>query len=278
MIRNKSNTESVTRNSPIGIFDSGAGGLTVVKQVQRLLPNENILYFGDTGRVPYGPRPLSQVRKFSLEISTFLHRQGAKALVIACNTATAAALTAIKNSLSIPVIGVVEPGAKAAFDVAGSKGKVGLIATQGTVDSNVYEIELTKLGLQSAVLNQACPEFVILVEQGMTDKTAVENATRKCTRVFRDQPVDVLILGCTHFPLLSAYIQKQIPKVKLIDPAIHTVKSLRSQLEENDLSHDPSTNSEYKFFCTGDPLEFKKNIDSILGSNAHKVEHVNLNS
>lgn len=259
-------------NAPIGVFDSGAGGLTVVRQIRKLLPNESVLYFGDTGRVPYGPRPQSQVREFSVEISEFLQARGAKAIIIACNTATAAALEAVEASFPGPVIGVIRPGAKAALDVAGSDGKAGLIATQGTVTSGVYDRELADLGLKAAPGKQACPDFVTLVEEGMTDEAAIEDATKRYTKAFHDSPVDVLILGCTHFPLLADYIQKELPGVTLVDPAIETVAAIKAKLEEKGLLAQQDSQPEYKFFCSGDPVSFKKSVNMILGPNDYPVE------
>ncbi len=259
-------------NAPIGVFDSGAGGLTVVRQIRKLLPNESVLYFGDTGRVPYGPRPQSQVRDFSVEISEFLKERGAKAIIIACNTATAAALEVVEASFPGPVIGVIRPGAKAALDVAGSDGKAGLIATQGTVTSGVYDKELANLGLKAAPVKQACPDFVTLVEGGMTDEAAIEDATKRYTKAFQDSPVDVLILGCTHFPLLADHIQKELPGVTLVDPAIQTVAAIKAKLEEKGLVAQQDSQPEYKFFCSGDPASFKKSVNMILGPNDYSVE------
>lgn len=266
------NGRTSAANAPIGVFDSGAGGLTVVRQIRKILPNESVLYFGDTGHVPYGPRPQSQVCGFSVEISEFLQARGAKAIIIACNTATAAALEALEASFSGPVIGVIRPGAKAAFDVAGSDGKAGLIATQGTVASGVYDRELANLGLKAALVKQACPDFVTLVEGGMTDEVAIEDAVKRYAKPFYDSRVDVLILGCTHFPLLADYIQKEMPGVALVDPAIETVMAIKAKLEKKALLAQQGFQPEYKFFCSGDPASFKRSVNMILGPNDYPVE------
>ena len=271
---NPSFGKSLACNAPIGVFDSGAGGLTVVRQIRTLLPDENILYFGDTGRVPYGPRPQSQVREFSVQIADFLRNEGAKAIIIACNTATAAALEAVQESFPGPVVGVIRPGAESAFAEAGAEGKVGLIATQGTVTSGVYDKELAGLGYVASLVKQACPDFVTLVESGLKDQSAIEDAAARYMQVFHNSPVDVLILGCTHFPMLSEYIKKELPEVILVDPAIQTVRVMKEMLQENGLLATPGTNPEYRFFCSGDPSSFAKSVDLILGVGDYTVQHV----
>ncbi|HHX11013.1 MAG TPA: glutamate racemase [Firmicutes bacterium] len=264
----------ISANSPIGVFDSGTGGLTVVRQLRDLLPNESVLYFADTGRLPYGTKPQSQVREFSVEIAEFLQERGAKALIIACNTATAASLSALEATFPGPVIGVIRPGAQSAVAAAGKDGRVGLIATDGTVQSGVYDRELEDLGLKSALVKQGCPDFVTLVESGLEDKDAVQDAIKRYMKPFHDSPVDALILGCTHFPLLSEYITDELPGVKLVDPAIQTVTTLKQMLEERGLLAGLGSQAEYKFFCSGDTDAFKKNLLMVLGRDDYPVEHV----
>jgi glutamate racemase len=266
--------QGISANSPIGVFDSGTGGLTVVRQLRRLLPNESVLYFADTGRLPYGTKPQSQVREFSLEIAGFLQNRGAKAIIIACNTATAAALSAIEERFPGPVIGVIRPGAQSAIAAAGVDGRIGLIATDGTVSSGVYDRELADLGLRNELVKQGCPDFVTLVESGLKDKAAVQDAVKRYTEIFRNPPIDALILGCTHFPLLSEYLAQELPGVKLIDPAIQTADNLKQMLEERGLLADPASEAEYRFFCSGDAGSFKKNLLRVLGRDDYPVEHV----
>lgn len=274
----KNNGKTISHNAqaPIGVFDSGTGGLTVVRQLRELLPNESVLYFADTGRLPYGTKPQSQVRRFSLEISEFLQEKGAKAIIIACNTATAAGLSAVEASFPGPVAGVIRPGAQSAVAVAGADGKVGLIATDGTVNSGVYDKELAGLGLKAAPVKQGCPDFVTLVEAGLTDKTAVQDAVKRYMKRFHSSSVDVLIMGCTHFPLLTGYIQEELPGVKMVDPAIQTVITIKQMLQEKRLLADPDSKAEYRFFCSGDVDSFKKNLLMILGRDDYPVEHVTL--
>ncbi len=275
-IGNPSGRKNYTSNAPIGVFDSGAGGLTVVRQIRRLLPNESVLYFGDTGRVPYGPRPQSQVREFSVQIAEFLRTKGAKAIIIACNTATAAGLEAVQKSFPGPVIGVIRPGAESAYAQAGACGRIGLIATQGTVTSGVYDKELASLGYALPLIKQACPDFVTLVEAGMQDQSAIEDAVKRYMGLFHESQVDVLILGCTHFPLLAEEIKKELPGAVLIDPAIQTVMVMKGILKENGILAAPDMKPVYRFFCSGDPDSFSRSLNLILGSNDYSVDHVTL--
>lgn len=266
--------QRISSNSPIGVFDSGTGGLTVVRQLTQVLPNESVLYFADTGRLPYGTKPQSQVREFSLQIAEFLREKGAKAIIIACNTATAAALSAIEESFPGPVLGVIRPGAESAIAAAGPDGKVGLIATDGTVQSGVYDRELEDLGLKSALVKQGCPDFVTLVESGLEDEDAVQTAVKRYMEPFHDSPVDALILGCTHFPLLSEHIARELPGVKLVDPAIQTVNTLKQMLEARGLLAGPDSQAEYRFFVSGELDSFKRNLRMVLGRDDYPVEHV----
>lgn len=259
---------SLGADAPIGVFDSGSGGLTVVREIRKILPNESVLYFADTGRLPYGTRPQSQISRFSVEISEFLLAQGAKAIVIACNTATAAGLGAVQSSFPGPVVGVIRPGSEAAMAVGGSGSRVGLIATEATVASGVYDQELAHLGLRNGPLKQACPDFVMLVEAGQFDEAAVRDAARRYMKVFHESPVDVLIMGCTHFPLLAGYIEEALPGVELIDPAVQTVMTMKAMLEERELLSKRKGEPEYKFFCSGDPMVFRRNLVSVLGEDS----------
>lgn len=259
-------------SAPLGVFDSGAGGLTVVKQIREILPNESVIYFGDTARVPYGPRPQAQVQEFSLQIARFLHEQGVKGIVIACNTATAASLEMLQSSFPGPVVGVIRPGAQGAFTAAGPNGRIGLIGTQGTVESRVYDKELAALGWERQLVKQACPDFVTLVEAWMVDDEGIQEATKRYMKIFHESPVDVLILGCTHFPLLSSYIEKELPGVVLVDPAVETVLVMKKMLEENGLKAASDSEATYKFFCSGDPSSFAKSVRMVLGPNDYVVE------
>lgn len=270
--RSNSNCTGHFARAPIGVFDSGTGGLTVVRQLKEMLPNESVLYFADTGRLPYGTKPQSQVQQFSVEIARFLEDKGAKAIIIACNTATAAGLEAVQESFPGPVLGVIRPGAEAALAVAGAEGKVGLIATEGTVKSGVYDQELARLGLKTPPVKQGCPDFVTLVEAGLGDEAAVREATKRYMKTFYDSPVDVLIMGCTHFPLLTGYIHDELPGVRQVDPAIQTVMTMKEMLEERGLLAGSDSRGEYRFFCSGNLDSFRRNLNMILGQNDYPVE------
>lgn len=197
------------RQAPIGVFDSGVGGLTVAREIMRNLPSERIVYFGDTARVPYGSKSKEIVLKFSRQIVRFLQLQDVKAIVVACNTASALALEEIKKEIDIPIIGVVEPGAKVAASVTKNK-KIGLIGTKGTVHSKLYPEIIHRYDKEIQVFGQPCPLFVPLVEEGwLKDDVTVEVARRYVTPLL-EQGIDTLILGCTHYPLLRSLIQKLV--------------------------------------------------------------------
>ncbi|HZK77813.1 MAG TPA: glutamate racemase, partial [Gemmatimonadaceae bacterium] len=188
-----------TNPAPIGVFDSGIGGLTVVRELIRQLPNESIIYFGDTARVPYGPKSPDTVLRYSREITEFLKEQGIKAMVIACNTATAHALAALREEYDLPIIGVIEPGARAAAR-ATTGGKIGVIGTYGTINSHAYE-KAIKAELPGATITSiACPLFVPLAEEGWLETEATSLIAKEYLSSFVDAKIDTLVLGCTHYP------------------------------------------------------------------------------
>ena len=206
-------------DAPIGVFDSGLGGLTVAAEVMRQLPAEGLIYFGDTARVPYGPKAPSTVRRYSREIASFLEREGVKAIVVACNTATAHALTALRAELHVPVIGVIEPGARAAV-AATRSGNVGVIGTAGTIRSGAYERAIRELAPDARITVQPCPLFVPLVEEGWLDKDATRLVAEEYLEPLIDAGVDSVVLGCTHYPLLKPMLAAVLGNgVQLIDSA-----------------------------------------------------------
>jgi glutamate racemase len=261
-------------SSPIGVLDSGVGGLTVVRRIREFLPGETVLYFGDTGRLPYGPKPMEEVRRYVNQIVDFLGSKGAKAIIIACNTATAAALDSAAARFKGPVAGVIEPGAKAAVEAVGRDGLIGLIATQGTVDSEAYDYDLRRMGIYRPLIKKACPEFVLLVEKGLTDIKEVKNTVEKCLEVFKKNPIDALILGCTHFPLLSEYISAALPGVILVDPAVFTVKEIGERLKTQSLLCEKKVGPGDSFFTTGNVEPFRDKLQAILGEGDYSVEKV----
>lgn len=235
-------------NQPIGVMDSGLGGLSVVRVLQRELPNESVVFVGDEGHFPYGTKPQEQIRQLVVTIGQFLQKQPVKLMVIACNTATAAALPTVQRVLDIPVIGVIHPGAKSAVESQAKR--IGVIATELTTKDGAYVREIKDLAPDVAVVSKATQPLVAVVEHGHTGTTEAQETVNEQLAVFDAQPVDALILGCTHFPFLATEIQKKMGKgVKLIDPALETVNEVKKLLTSNDwLSDQPA---HYHLYSTG---------------------------
>lgn len=264
---------AVDRDSPIGVFDSGLGGLTVAHAIMRLLPSESLVYFGDTARVPYGPKSPETVRRYSTEIGFYLMEQGVKAIVVACNTATAHALPALRDELPVPVIGVVDPGARAAVNASRS-GRIGVIATQGTIRSGAYVRAIEAASPDAQVTALACPLFVPLVEEGWTEHEATRLIAREYLAPFMHHEVDTLVLGCTHYPLLKPMIREVVgPDVRLIDSAEETALDTRRMLVEFDLEASPGTNGSYRFISSDDPQQFLTLGQRFFGDT---IEHVSV--
>lgn len=263
-------------SAPIGIFDSGVGGLTVARAILDQLPNESTLYIGDTARGPYGPRPLAEVRDFALETLDFLVEQGVKALVIACNTASAAMLRDARERYSIPVIEVIQPAVRRAV-AATRSGRVGVIGTRATIESRAY-LDAFAAAPQLAIESIACPLFVEYVERGETSGEAITKVARKYLKPMIDADIDTLVLGCTHYPLLTGVISYVMGNgVSLVSSAEETAKDLYRVLVENDLlrgsSEKPST---HKFLATGDAKAFESLARRFLGPEVGSVQHQDL--
>jgi glutamate racemase len=261
------------RDGPIGVFDSGIGGLTVAREIMRRLPGERVLYFGDTARVPYGPKSPETVRRYSREIGRFLVAEGVKAIVIACNTATAHALHALRDELPVPVIGVVEPGARAAVSALRS-GTIGVIGTAGTIASGAYEKAIRELRPDARVVVLACPLFAPLVEEGWTSHPATRIVAEEYLRPFRDDPPDALVLGCTHYPLIAPVLAQVVgPGVLLIDSAAETARETASVLAQHDLCATPSDElPTHRFVASDDPEQFLRLASRFLGRTVDRVE------
>lgn len=243
---------------PIGMIDSGVGGLTVAKEVMRQLPNEKIIYLGDTARCPYGPRTTREVKKFTWELTTFLLEKNIKMLVIACNTATAAALDEIRKELTIPVIGVINPGARAAIKRTRNY-RVGIIGTVGTVKSGAYEKALKSLNSRLFVSSHACPKFVPLVESGEYDGPIAEKIVEEALKPLLDQNLDTLILGCTHYPLLGPLIKNVMGEtVNVISSGGETAREVSAILQYNGLLDTCEETPEHEFYTTGSKWIFSK--------------------
>lgn len=260
------------RDAPIGVFDSGIGGLTVAQELIRQLPTESVVYFGDTARVPYGPKSPDTVRRYSQEIADFLLTQGVKAIVIACNTATAHALTMLREKLSIPVIGVVEPGARAAI-AATATNRIGVIGTVGTIKSGAYERAIRTLSPDAIITARAAPLLVPLVEEGWTEHPASRLVVEEYLRPFADAGVDTLVLGCTHYPLLKPLFAEVLgPGVKLIDSAAETAAETARVLEERAIATRDGHEVTRRFIASDDPLQFLQLGQRFLGGTIEGVE------
>ena len=259
--------------APVGVFDSGIGGLTVARAIFERLPNESTIYFGDTARVPYGPKSEETVRRYSLEVLDWLLRQGVKAVVVACNTATARALDALRNASPVPVVGVIEPGARAA--VAAAPGRtIGVIGTVGTIASQAYPRAIRVLDPGARVEQRACPLFVPLVEEGWFDQPATELIAREYLEPLARAGVGSLVLGCTHYPLLKPLLGRVLgPGVALIDSAQETAVELQRVLRERDLAAG-SGRSLHRFAVSDDPARFREVGARFIGERLNDAEVV----
>lgn len=262
--------------NPVGVFDSGIGGLTVLKEIFNALPHESALYLGDTARVPYGIRSAETVMRYSYENTGFLVSRGIKLLIIACNTASAVSLEKIKESLSIPVIGVIEPGAKAAVRATKNK-RVGVIGTEATINSNAYSRSIKAFDPDIEVIGLPCPLFVPLVEEGFTDNEIATMIANNYLRGLRDKDIDTLVLGCTHYPLLKGVISKVMGRdLALIDSAIETVRELKETLAKTGLENLSLDNITRRFYVTDSPERFIKVGEKFLGQKIEHIEKINV--
>ena len=252
--------------APIGVFDSGVGGLTVAREIMRNLPFERIVYFGDTARVPYGSKSRESIIRFSRQIIHFLQEEHVKAIVVACNTASAYALDEVQKDLDIPIIGVVKPGAKVAAQATRNK-RIGVIGTKGTIGSNIYADYIHEIDPEITVVGKACPLFVPLVEEGwLKDPVTVEVAQRYLQEL-QEQDVDTLVMGCTHYPLLRSVLRELLgEKVTLVNPAYETAQSLKQLLKEMNLDNPGIKEEEfpYRFYVSDLADQFTAFANSIL--------------
>ena len=263
-------------NSPIGIFDSGVGGLTVARAIIDQLPNESTIYIGDTARGPYGPRKIAEVREFSLEIIEFLVKRGCKAIVIACNTASSAMLRDARERFQVPIIEVIQPAARRAV-AATRSGKVGVIGTNATIDSGSY-LDAFAAAPQLQITSKACPRFVEYVERGETTGAEITAIAREYLTPMIDAKVDTLVLGCTHYPLLTGVISYVMGEgVTLVSSAEETAKdSYRVLVEKNLLRENSNSAPSHEFLATGDSHQFEVLARRFLGPEVTKVQHQEL--
>ncbi|MFO8069964.1 MAG: glutamate racemase [Alkalibacterium sp.] len=263
-------------NSPIGLLDSGVGGLTVVKAVTDRLPNESIIYIGDSERCPYGDRSKEEIINYTLELVQFLLDQHVKMIVIACNTATAHTLEIVRNKVDIPVIGVVEPGSEAAIRLTNSK-EVGVLATVSTVDSGFYEKSILAQDGSIHVKSIACPEFVDIVEKNAYESVEAKKIVDKSLESFKTENMDTVILGCTHFPLLMPFIQEKLGKeVALIDSGSLTSYEVEKVLKEFKLEAEAYNTKTIDIFTTGPEKTFRTVAQDWLQTDQLNIQTVSL--
>ena len=257
-------------NRPIGVFDSGLGGLTVLKEIIKVLPNENIVYFGDTARVPYGPRSKETIIEYTFQAINFLISKNVKAIVIACNTATARCLKEANEKYDIPIIGVIEAGARTASYSTKNK-IVGVIGTEGTINSKAYDNEIKKIDNEIKIVSKACPLFVPIIEEGWADTEVAHLITKEYLKELLEQDIDSLVLGCTHYPILKRTIGDIVgEQIKLVNPAKETAKDLSIILEKENILR-LSGDASYEYYVSDIPDRFmnigqqfiKRNMDDV---------------
>ena len=256
---------------PVGVFDSGIGGLTVVQEITRLLPNEQLVYFGDTARVPYGTKSRESVIRFSKDNVNVLLRHNVKIIVVACNTSTSWALGVLRKAYKVPIIGVIEPGSRRAVE-ASRRQRIGVIATPSTVNSGKYAQTILRMSPRAVVAAKACPLFVPLVEEGWLDHKVTEHVAREYLAPLKGQDVDTLILGCTHYPLLKPVLQKVMgPHVMLVDSAMETAREVKKLLEADGLLRVSRRPPRHEFLVSDEPEHFRTVAKRFLG---HDLPHV----
>ena len=262
--------------APIGVFDSGVGGLTVVKEIMNQLPGEEIIYFGDTARLPYGSKSKKTVITYTRQIVRFLMNKDVKAIVIACNTASALALETVKSEVDIPIIGVVKPGAMVAARTT-RNGRIGVIATEATINSGIYSEVLSETNPKVQVFGKACPLFVPLVEEGLIDDPVTYEMVKRYTDVLLEKHIDTLVLGCTHYPLLRKSIRKIVGEdIVLVNPAYETAKSLSEVLTEKGLRNDSTPKLNHKFYVSDGAEKFKQFANTILPCEVMETKDINI--
>lgn len=272
---NLSASTQEARQNPVGIFDSGIGGLTVAAQVRLLLPSETILYVGDTARVPYGTKSPSTVTRYSQEISRLLLDNQAKAIVVACNTASALALETLRTAVPVPVLGVIEPGARAAVQ-ASRNGRIGVIGTRGTIASRAYDEAIHRLSPDARIYSRACPLLVPVIEEGMFQDPITDQILSRYLQPLLAEGVDTLVLGCTHYPLLKKAIQRIAGLgVTLVDSAENCAAALQTVLEERALRADAQQGS-LAVSLTDRTEAFLRVAERELQLQIDSVDHVSL--
>lgn len=263
-------------NRPVAVFDSGIGGLTVLKEIMEQLPGEDIVYFGDTARIPYGTRSKETVVKYVAQSFNFLMTKNIKSIVVACNTASSLALEEVKEQFDLPIIGVVEPGAKAAIATT-KNNSIGIIGTEGTINSNAYQRKIRKVLPSAEIIGVSCPLFVPIVEEGWENSDVAYVAAQKYLIELKEHNIDTLVLGCTHYPALRYTIGKVLgDKVVLVNPAYETAKVTKNILKEQGLLNEKLDGGTYKYYVSDDPDKFKRIGGNIIRKDIGLVEKVNI--
>ncbi len=264
--------------APIGVFDSGLGGLTVLRAIRERLPAESTVYLGDTARVPYGPKAAETIRRYSIEATEFLVANGVKAIVVACNTATARALPDVRARAGVPVLGVVEPGGRAAVK-ASRGGRIGVIGTRGTISSRAYNAVIHEHRPDALVFEQACPLFVPLVEEGWTDDEVTRLAAVRYLTPLLEQGIDTLVLACTHYPLLKPLLAGVVgPDVTLIDSAESTADALQNLLSTSSIASTGRAPAVGRYYVTDEAARFDLLARRLLGEEVDHLETVSVDS
>lgn len=267
------------KNAPIGVFDSGVGGLTVVREIMRQIPNEKIIYFGDTARVPYGSKSQETVTRYSGQIVRFLRTFQVKTIVVACNTASAYALDTLERDIDIPIIGVVKPGAKVAAEVT-RNGRIGVIATEATIGSQIYAEYIKELNRDVTIYGKACPLFVPLVEEGLLQDPVTDEIARRYLTELIDIDIDTLILGCTHYPLIRSTLGRIVgDSVTLVNPAYETALELKEMLMSLNLLNDETPelgSNQYRFYVSDKAEKFVRFANSIIKYGILSAKAVNI--
>lgn len=263
--------------APIGVFDSGIGGLTVLRAIRALMPSESTVYFGDTARVPYGPKSPQTIRRYSLEASDFLLGEGVKMIVVACNTATAHALSAVSKYAPVPVIGVVEPGATQAARLSTS-GRIGVIGTQGTIESRAYDSAIHAIRPDANVFGVACPLFVALAEEGWTEGEVTRLTAERYLTPLLERDIDTMVLGCTHYPLLEPLLAEVVGSgIDLIDSARATAEAVAEELRRLDMLA-AGGEAVARYYASDDAARFDELAGRFLGATVPHLERVSVDS
>lgn len=272
----QSNSSNPQSEAPIGIFDSGVGGLTVFRALERRLPNESLIYLGDTARVPYGTRSKETIERYALEDARFIQSQNVKAIVIACNTASAMASSILRESCSVPVLGVIRPGSREAISQTRNR-RIGLIATEATVNSGAYEKAMRAMRDDLDIISRACPLFVPLAEEGWANHPVTLQVAEEYLRDLIDDDVDTLVLGCTHYPILRTVIEQVMgSEVALIDSGEAVADVVAKMLEENNLMRESTEPRRESFYVTDSAARFRRVAEIFLGRSIESLETISL--